>query len=232
MSYYKTYTSSKFKFKSEIKLTPYADYLQSSQSSQSSQPEDPMFMRKSTYGSSWSNLKYKPADEFISFRMQVFGEKTEGGLLVSVSEELKVVNVYFVDRERNEEREGKFNHQMRGSKNLLNTLLEPFFGTEYTFQVDMYWPKQKIHSPFHVQALKAEFDTLDDTVCSPIVNLTFGYWPRLTRRLASLVIQKWFKGWSARKAYRYNPYTTLGRHLLLNEMAEFNIGPLHASALH
>ncbi len=223
MAYYKTYTSSKFKFKSEL-LTPYADYLQSSQ------PEDPMFMRKSTYGPSWSNLKYKPADEFISLRMQVFGERTEGGLLVSVSEEHKVINVYFVDHERNEEREGKFNHHMRVSKNLLNTLLEPFFGTEYQFQVDMYWRNKP--SPFRVQALKAEFDLLDDTVCSPIVNLTFGYWPRLTRRLASLVIQKWFKGWSARKAYRYNPYTTLGRHLLLNEMAEFNIGPLHASALH
>lgn len=42
---------------------------------------------------------------------------------------------------------------------------------------------------------------------------------------AATKIQAAFRGWQARMAYRYNPYTSLGRHLVLRDARELGVAP-------
>jgi len=96
------------------------------------------------------------------------------------------------------------------------TCFGPFFGPDYHIHI-FDDGSQYIVDPISQRTKE---------VAAELVELLTGgnpYLFRIRKSVAATIIQKWFKGWIARRAHRYNPYTTLARHLILKEFKEFNL---------
>ena len=101
----------------------------------------------------------------------------------------------------------------------------PFFGPGWDIRIGNN-DDDEDNDAFHYIANPISKQTWD--TANRIVKLIDkGQTTYMRPQVAATIIQMWFKGWAARKQFRYNPHTTLGKHLVLQELKEFHLFVSH-----
>lgn len=154
---------------------------------------------------------YRPLDEFMGLELDLVFKIVRGSLKVIDSGSNPIVL---------ETLDQKFATILYNLDLFNHGLLDSFFGAGREYQVRLEESSESSESSVPSVSCNevAQMKALEKAFGKCKTNTTVGFWPYMTRARASVTIQKWFKGWSARKRYRYNPHTTLGKHLF---MAEF-----------